>query len=399
MTPVPHDLSNAKVWDGTLLKDLVVPYADLCQRRAPFPFAINPYNDVVREASYKWAFETSSPSLAHQQKMIEENMASYMAYSYPEATMSQLRVLCDMNVWYCIFDDVCDDADKLGGEYSEECKTLDEVMIKHLQSLQNGASHEDIPNAILNHVGLKALSDIVGRFMENGFSKEQLVMFCGGIIKYIQSNQRIATHDLTLEEYVKERRYSIGGQPYTAILDWAFGFNLSPSLRQHPIVQELDTCLDDYIFISNDVHSLAKEVLKGSQTKNNTVCHLMKLHKTSVQDAMYEATDASLVALNDMDMLTQCIAECEVSEEDKALLYRYSDAAKKVVSGYMKWAHESSRYNVAGVPWTWVSPDTTSIDKYKLRPACQWLREKYILKKPTQETPPDRNPVPLKVVC
>ena len=269
-------------------------------------------------------------------------------------------------------------------------------MIKYLQSIQHGGSLalENLPDLLLSNVGLKAIGDLLGRFRKHGVSEDQINLICQGFINYAQFNKKIDTETLTLEEYVSARRPGCGMGSFTAVIDWAQGFTLSPQLRAHPIVQQMNTCLDDFLGISNDVQSLPKEILHETPTENNMVCQLMRRNNSSAQEAMYEATEVYLVALNDLDMVISCIGVCELSTEEKEMLYVYAEAVKKAAAGTNIWSYATSRYEI-GLARITVSPDTTAIDKYKLRPACQWLREKYILNKAVQELPPDSNPVPI----
>ena len=392
-SPLIHDLSTAKVWDGTLLKDLVIPFSDIRTRKVPYPFATNEHQNIVGEQTNEWAYSTSSPTLIHQQRLDDEIMNKFTGYIFRDAPPEKLRVINDLTVWFAIYDDVRDDADKFGEENSMERDLLDASVLQYFEWFQNGKSLDEIPDLVLGNVGIKAIVDFMDRFRKNGLSEDQINILVQGFILYAKANKRIDNEELTLEEYVKVRRLAVGVAPYLAFVDWANGFTLTLELRRHPIHQEINTCLTDFFCLSNDVHSLAKEILIESPNENNLVCHLMKRNNSSVQEALFEAQEVSLVALNDLDMTIACIAECELSDVDKALLYRYGDAARALCAGYGQWAYDTARYNY-GVARKIVSADTTAIDKYKLRPACQWLREKYILKKLNSENCPDRNPVP-----
>ena len=392
MATIKHDLSNAKVWDGTLLKDLVVPVTDLRQRKVPYPWALNPHHSIGEESS-EWAYANNSPTPIHQERLESQLLNVLSAYVFPNAPAEKLRIMNDMSMWFSVYDDVIDDADKLGEGYSEECKSLDTGIFEYLEGLQTGKPLAEMPDLLLSNVGMKALVDFIDRFRKQGLSEDQIHIMCQGFIQFGNCNRRIATEELTLEEYVKERRLGIGMRSYTVLMEWGNGFSMSPQLRRHPIAQEMITCCEDYISLTNDIHSLPKEVLFEPPTENNLVRHLMKLDKCSVQEAMYEVLEVSLVALNDLDMVIDCIAESELAEEEKALLYRYGEASREMCAGYAQWAFDTPRYNTPGMTRKLVSPDTTANDKYKLRPACQWLREKYILKLLTQEICPDRDPV------
>ena len=393
MAPSKHDFNNAKVWDGTLLKHLVVPFADISQRITPYPSTINPHWHLVEDASHNFVYSTSSPTLEYQNKLTQEGHVKWISHCHPDATPDQLRIIVDLSLWLVMYDVIRDDADRAGvAGYSDECSSLDAMMLKYLQSFQNGKSADDVPDMTLSNINAKPVVDVLERFRKNGIPEDQLANLCQGLINYVQANRKLDTaENLTFEEYVTERRPASGVPPYMAILDWAQGFRLNPKLRQHPIVQQMNICVVDFYWISNDVHSLPKEVLQESPTERNMLWYVIRKNNISVQVAMFETTDAALVAINDLDMVIDCIAECELSQEEKNLLYRYGDSARKACTAFGTWVVDTSRYKV-GEHRTLVSPDTASLDKYNLRPACQWLREKYILKKPTPETPPDSNP-------
>ena len=265
MAPITYDFNHVKVWDGTLLKDLVVPFADLCQRMKPYPSARNPnYQISIDKSSHNWAYTTNSPTPEHQKRLNTEGVVIWTSYIYPDAKPDQLRLIADFTLWLILYDDVRDDADKAGvAGYSEESSTLDAMMIKYMQSFQKGESTADVPDMILSNIRAKAVVDLLERFKNNGLPEDQLDIFCQGLIDYVQGNKTTDTSDsLTFEEYVKERRRTIGMVPFIVLMDWTEGYSLSPKLRRHPIVQEINTCIEDWSWLSNDVNSLPKEVLQ-----------------------------------------------------------------------------------------------------------------------------------------
>ncbi|MEU7143318.1 hypothetical protein ABZ942_28015 [Nocardia sp. NPDC046473] len=374
------DLSSTILWDGTPLNSLIIPQLKLWERPRPYPLARNFHADSISEESYQWARERLQVSSYMDGKLRFNETNEYAAWAYPTAPPDLLRLICDANLWITVYDDVRDDQKYLAHKPTEA--TALHEMLSSYYSIEP----KRVPDECLHNVRLRSIPELIERMRDQGFSNDQLVQFIDSVRMFggsicSESQQDIEKRDLSLRDYIRERRADIGADFYANLSAMISGSYPGPSLQKHPIIVEMNTTLRDFALLHNDVMSLPKEMLSGSC---DCAMRYLWLEKgMSVQDALYEVTDMALVAVDDFDNLCDLVELSDASPSDKRIMHHYAAGLRWHFSALAYWSCKTRRYRMDGIEIKFVTPIAKGPDKYGLRPRVAHLNDTW------RSRPPD----------
>ncbi|EOA84163.1 uncharacterized protein SETTUDRAFT_155455 [Exserohilum turcica Et28A] len=107
----------------------------------------------------------------------------------------------------------------------------------------------------------------MGRAMQEGQSKEARDRFAAAIYDFVlgvrTSQATWAQGISTLEQYTTRRLRTVGTNPCVAVMQWAYGLSLPPSIWEHEAMVAITREVATSDFLWNDIVSLRKEIDDG----------------------------------------------------------------------------------------------------------------------------------------
>lgn len=358
---------STKLWDGSDFRHLKIPYHRPWKREPrPYPLVRNFHHAAVRDASNDWILKML-PAAAPQaaDRIILHDTGGFMAWTYPDATRAQLRILFDFNSWAVPYDDQLDREEHFKGD-AQKARALTGQLRVLLPNADRAADHPDT-----SRFG-RVLGDIFTRLRATGLEAEAGSAFKHAMFAYNEATMRefelckAGKTFTSVKAYVDNRRDSTAMDAYLLLIPYAMGLRLTARTRSHPLTRALELCCSDYTAILNDVVSFPTELASRGG------CHLIRIlcetHDIRIQEALYLAHDIGQICLNDLDDLADLIDPADgLDDREKADLHRYTDGLRKFCSGAMRWYIETPRYNI-GHDKVLMPPATRLRDDLQLRP-------------------------------
>ncbi|KAH7917194.1 terpenoid synthase [Leucogyrophana mollusca] len=223
----------------------------------PWPRAINPHFEEIKEASDGW-FRSFKAFRPQSQKAFER--CDFCAAKH-------LRTACDLINVYFIIDEY---TDVESGDVTGE---MIEVAIDALNH-----PHKPRPK------GEVLIGEVVRQFWELAIQTAcptSQSHFITHFTDYLHSVvAQAADRDLgycrTIEEYLAVRRDNIGTHPAFAILH--LGFDISDDIYYHPVVHEMKGYVTNILIVDNDVLSYNRERATGDENHNLLTVIMHELH-------------------------------------------------------------------------------------------------------------------------
>ncbi|TDD80917.1 terpene synthase family protein [Actinomadura rubrisoli] len=343
--------SSTKLWDGSLLSELVTPRHDLSKRVRPFPVQRNYFYAAAMHHSARWLREQMAMAPAEYQRLLREDVGGFVSWVYPDATAGQIRALSDFHFWAVRLDDLMDRKTAAATSLSA-CALLETV----------GAAE------------LAPFDDFFGRMRALGMSRRCADRFTHALRLYgASSRQEVKAREGqarfgSVSGYITNRRTSAAMPVYYALAAWISRIDLPEELYQHPVVTRLENSCSDYSLLYNDAGSFIKERLAG-RSEGTFVRLLSQQQGLSVQDTLYEIADMAAAAADDLEATSDIIDGCGLPVHQREQIHRYADALRKFVGGVNHWSNHTCRYLV-GQPLVDTPATSRAGDVHHLRPAA-----------------------------
>ncbi|KAI1325215.1 isoprenoid synthase domain-containing protein [Xylariaceae sp. FL0255] len=296
-----------------------------------WPRLVNPHLHEVGDESLNWAgslgaFDPETHKLVHDKGKL--NLLAAMCY--PRMTKEQIRSGCDIMHLFFMFDE---HSDKSG-----PAETWDQVSIQ-MDALLN--PHKPRPQG--EWVGGEFTRQFWLRIPQNAtttFRTRFLATweaYANSVAQ--QAELRSAAHIPDLETYFPVRR-NTSGAPSTIAM-YEMDLDIPDSIREDPVIVELETLAVDLIVIANDLLSYNKEQAVGDD-EHNLITVIMNQYGLSVQEAFHKAGDLSNMKMDRFYHLyinmPRWIGPVDLDVQ------KLVDGMAQCVSGVMHWSYESQRY-------------------------------------------------------
>ncbi|KAH0030334.1 terpenoid synthase, partial [Aureobasidium melanogenum] len=172
----------------------------------------------------------------------------------PDCDYPELEVCSKWMIWIFLFDDEFDNGhlrydsyaakarlDKLRATMANEPSEHepDEMMRIHLE-IWNAIKQKAYPtiHAIVKHT-IRNKDSLIGEMSAQIRYRNAMNSYCDGVIEHVRSSSRQEVP--TPEEYLEVRKLSSGCEPLYALVEYAYGLELSddriyePSITRHPL--------------------------------------------------------------------------------------------------------------------------------------------------------------------
>jgi len=140
-----------------------------------------------------------------------------------------------------------------------------------------------------------------------------------------------------LDEYIDIRRDSSGLKPLIDFLEYTLQVDLPEAVAEHPVMQSLKQCVNDFCTWSNDIFSFKKEY--ASRDTYNMVIIVMKTKGLELQSAIDYVGDMCLQSMRSF---------CEYEKQ----LPSWGPGIDKDVARYMKGLQN---WLIACLHWSYIS--------------------------------------------
>ncbi|MFI6211383.1 hypothetical protein ACIBCD_05260 [Nocardia brasiliensis] len=338
----------ARLWDGTSLDMITTPRHDLTQRARPYPRQRNFFYANTIEESARWLRDTANPAESVFDRLMREDVAGFVSWTYPDATANQIRALSDFHNWSVWLDDLMDRRASLVNSLAA-CTVLESV-----------GDREMAP-----------FDDFFSRMRTFGMNDQCADKFVRAMRLYGESSRTEvnvregAAEFATISDYIVNRRRSAAMPVYFALISWISRVDLPDEVYQHPLVVRLERCCSDYSMLYNDAGSFVKEHLAG-RSEGTFVRLLSRARGLSVQDSLFEIADMAAAAADDLEATSDTIDDCDLSLRYREQIHIYAEGLRKFVGGVNHWSNNTCRYLV-GQPFA-DTPATSQVgDRYGLR--------------------------------
>jgi len=300
--------------------------------RCPFPLRINQHVQAAHEHSLRWLKRVFGDELLAQ-KAGRARMAWMVAGFYPSAGVAELSLAADYLCWAFALDDLGDETTI--GERPAQLASLFE---------QFDAVFTDAPLAPSATALVLALRDIVTRLRQiatpdevNAFRTGNQAYFGGMLWEANNRAGRWVPHE---SSFLMLRPAAGAVPPFFALVEPLERLRLSPAVKAHPHVLELQRLAGGIVCWINDVLSYEKE-RKLSDVHNLAIVY--EVHRLLPPGAaLSQAVKLSNAEVD--GFLARAAALPKFGDEDDRLLARYIDVLGSMIRITRDWTLGSARY-------------------------------------------------------
>jgi hypothetical protein len=302
----------------------------------PWPGRCNPAAERAEVAAAGWVARHGmlrDPATAARFRGVQVGLLAAMAY--PDASPKLLELIAQVMAWIFIQDDVYDTA----APSEQRPERLESQFERYLTVLRTGVTAPGAEPTVM------ALADLARRLSELGSPT--------WYIHFVETMRRFWMDGVVVETYYRGRGLSPDPASYMALrvqtvgvyicldlLELALGEELSPEVRDDPILRRVTWLTSRIIAYVNDVFSYDKERRVGDV---NNYLHVMQrcepLTLEAVVDHTIRAHDRELDQLGQLDSTVR-----DHGPRMTKLVERYIDGCRTWMAGSLEWQRISSRY-------------------------------------------------------
>lgn len=302
----------------------------------PFPAALNPGAERADAQTLQWVqHHQLATSDAHYQRFARLHAGQLAARTTPHATPTALQLVTDWCSWFFIHDDYCDE-----GGIGKNPPAM-QALHARFREVLNGSTPTamDIPLTIALHEVWGRTASLVSKTWGYRFMITLDAFFEAGVW---EAQNRLKGEIPALDDYLQMRPYTGGMFAYLELIELSESLELSPDVRQHPLVHQLVTMTANIVSWANDVLSLPKELKQGDI--HNVVFSIQHHQHLTVQEALNQAAQ-----LHNQEIERFIQGEATLPRLDTPYdqaLKRYVRALRTVIRGSLDWLSTSVRYQV-----------------------------------------------------
>ncbi|KAK1688331.1 isoprenoid synthase domain-containing protein [Colletotrichum godetiae] len=299
------------------------------------------------------AFDRLIKSPPLREKYREANYARFVSLYYPHPDWEQVQTLALYIIWLFCWDDAIDQqgSDDLSNDLLR-AKTRHDDTIVVLEYVLN-IGFDDGSAIQYDHANTE-LKEIGAQLRKAYTPKEQRQTFMTQMKRYINNCHKEQAMRLRgdlpdLQAYSELRHGTAAVWTLCALIEYGLGENMPEHIRYMKEIQTIWEETSRGIWITNDILSLKKEIPRDAakaESVVNAVPILMGEGKS-----LQQAVDALLTELQNsvaIFELAASVLEEAAGEKNQAIIRKYCDACRCMVTGSVQFTLESTRYKLAG---------------------------------------------------
>jgi len=306
----------------------------------PFPSAVNKHAESLHQHTIEWVrkFNLISDEAAYQ-RFCKSKFALMNAYTYPDATFTEVKLLSDWHVWLFILDDQLDEADI--GKKPELLAAFNTQLLNVLKGVDTaqqigslGAALEDIRQRMIQR---KPSGFLMNRFIHS--MEESLTAAVW------EAKNRVRATIPDVATYIKMRAATSGFPSILALMSITRQIELPPEVLNHEDIQHLALMANNVICWANDIISFDKEMRAGDV--HNLALTLQHEHQCTLQEAIQRAAELHDNEVRAFIKLETNLPSFSFGKDVDYQLKRYVSSLRSWIRGSLTWHYMSGRYKLA----------------------------------------------------
>jgi hypothetical protein len=303
----------------------------------PFPSTMSPYADTVQQATMSWANDFALiRSMRASERLNRLQYGTFMAWAYPTASETALKLIADWNTWLFLLDDEFDEHEL--GHRPQELAGLH----RRLLAIMRGAAPR-----VADDTRYHALHDLTARFHAHStnawmcrFVRCVEASFAASVWEaHNRASKRIPFES----EYLHMRPFTSAVFCFLTLIEIAEHITLPAALRQHPTMRSLSLMTNNVISWFNDLISYPKEIARGDV--HNLVYIVHQERGISLEDAaqyVVRKHDAEVRAFQ-----LSCAALPARNQQHARLAQLYVTGLQAWIRANVDWSIATARYQPA----------------------------------------------------
>ncbi|KAG5726366.1 Germacradienol/germacrene D synthase [Termitomyces sp. T112] len=313
-------------------------FPDLVSHCIQYPLNYHSNGEEIANQSIEWLI-SSCPDLSLEGRRAISNMEAgkLVAFTYPSATSSRLRIIADFMNYFSYFDIICDDIAAREADIKELC----DVARKALGYIPTTPTEDN--RAVVLNLG-RIASDFWAPFITDAVPGVQqrlqtaLEHYFEGI--QIQAKSRDTSLSPDIESYITVRRNTSGHESCIALIEYALDIYLPDRVFEHDSIQELNRWTTNFVALSNDILSYNVEQASGSN--HNIIDLLMEYHGHTLQSAVDYVGNLCIQSIADFERGRKHLPSW--GAEIDAKVRKYVEGLQDWIIGSLHWSFQNDRY-------------------------------------------------------
>ncbi|KAI0642058.1 terpenoid synthase [Trametes meyenii] len=298
----------------------------------PWPRRVNSLYEEISAQSAEWlrSFHAFSPESQRAFDLCDFGLLASLAY--PNVDGDLLRVGCDIMNLFFVFDEYTDVLDASGTQ--ELADIIIDAVKNPWRPRPSGESVVgEITRQFWKHALASATESAIHRF-EDAWTR-----YAASVVE--QARDREEGRSRAVDDYLALRRYTIGAEPSYAVAELKLG--LPAEVTEHPLVEELRTCVTDMLIFDNDLLSFRREYATGDS--HNVIPIVMRERRLAVDEALRWLSGEHRQRMDRFFVLWPEVAALEFGSQEVDRAFKlYLDHLANWPRANECWSYESGRY-------------------------------------------------------
>ncbi|KAG9512488.1 terpenoid synthase, partial [Aureobasidium melanogenum] len=268
-------------------------------------------------------------------KVADAAFPYFASVMLPDCDYPELEVCSKWMIWIFLFDDefdnghLRDDSDAAKARLDKLRATMTDEPSQH-EADEMLRIHLEIWNAIKQKDSLNGGMSAQIRY------RKAINGYCDGVLEHVRSSSRQEVP--TPEEYLEVRKLSSGCEPLYALVEYAYGLELSDDQVCEPSITKLKDASTKIALLHNDMISWRKEKIEN--VPHNYINTLIKHEGHSEEDASAIMLD---MVVAEHQKLADCLGDL-ATEKPTEHHKMYIESIPRVPLANLYWSLESGRH-------------------------------------------------------
>ncbi|MFE0062887.1 terpene synthase family protein [Streptomyces sp. NPDC059003] len=314
--------------------------------------------------SHTWAADyRRKPPAEALAEWMDDGFDRFSCLSVPQADTARMRIICDLNQWYGMLDDIA----AAGGRFRDTTETMRRAAFERTMSIlyTQGEPHGGTSTQPTDTDRM-----CLGRLLADSWHRwcvtcpPALLDRCrAGISQVLQSwitetEIRIRGQILDFPTYLAFRRTAVAASSLPRFVEYGLNIDIGSELAAHPELKQLEELQCTYLVLLNDLYSFRKEYVR-SKDPVNAIAVLTSTGHTLQQAVNYlcqlmQETEREFVTLRKSYLHTRPGLRSEVPA--------FLTGLGLLMSGTLQYHRMSPRYHGTGRPWTDIGSGYVTLD-------------------------------------
>lgn len=217
----------------------------------------NPNHEELEADYIAWIDSAAFLTENHKKAWKKAELPLLMSRVFPEADKHQLQVALEYMMLFLILEQLTD-----APASTAEAKQWADVF---LQAIRQTLGETKGPASVMKHLASRIFAAV--KPIYHPYFIASNVQLAEGVVMEATGREN-PDRVTTLEQYMTERRYSIGFRAFLDLGRWMWAVDLPDHVLSHPLVAKLEQDVTDMVSLTNDLYSYRKEFYESAAHHN-----------------------------------------------------------------------------------------------------------------------------------